>query len=88
MPAFDVLEPSIMVKVGPWGLEKLGTQMRLLTGLESDFQWGGLSFVLGSLSRGKPSWEFVSNSFGMCVYRPVPLSIIKAELMLTKGGPQ
>lgn len=50
MPAFDVLEPSIMVKVGPWGLEKLGTQMRLLTGL---VQWGGLSFVLGSLSRGK-----------------------------------
>lgn len=51
IPDFDVLEPSIKVKVGPWGLEKLGAQMRILMEIEFDFQWGKLSFVLGSLSR-------------------------------------
>lgn len=25
IPTFDVLEPFVMVKVGPWGLEKPGT---------------------------------------------------------------
>lgn len=35
---FPLVEPSIMVKVGPWGLEKLRTQMRVLMGLEFDFQ--------------------------------------------------